>query len=261
MADAGKIEGRITVPTAGWAVALTDQSGGPTTITIPAGTYYHSSAGSEAEDFAATIATLANAAMTQTWTCTVAAGESASGKYTISCTGSTCTVTFTDTEVRDIMGYTGNLSGSTSYASTNQAKGLFLPTRPFHNANGGGSWRGGWETNLQGQENPSGHFHGVMGRKKRVMRLAWNAEPRRKAWVANETTTGESWEQFLIDCIWAGESYFDVAGPVRWYPDAAIDGVYGTYSVPVSEYNPEQFTQDSTFAWRIVINRMIEEPS
>ncbi len=90
MATNGKLEAQITVPTGGWQIACTDDVGGPTTVTMPAGTYYHSSVGNLSEDFADALATAINAAMGATWTVTVAAGEAGTGKYRIGSDDTIC---------------------------------------------------------------------------------------------------------------------------------------------------------------------------
>ena len=262
MASNGKLEARITVPTGGWDVALTDDGAGPTAVTIPAGTYYHSSAGSEAEDFAATFATVANAAMTETWTCTVAAGEAGTGKYTIGCSGSTCTVTFTDADVGTLMGYTGNLSASTSYTSTGQAKALWLPEYPFQALNGGPSWIGWWETDQIATENSNGNSFGLIGRKKRINSVTWPVASRAKCWAVNEATVNESFETFLVNCIWAGESWGRSLGPVRFYGDAADDATHGTYAAHgLANWRPAQIREHWTGAWVISLPRLVQVPS
>ena len=262
MATNGKLEARITVPTGGWDVALTDQDAGPTTVTIPAGTYYHSSAGSEAEGFADTFATLANAAMGQTWVSSVAAGEAGTGKYTLSCGGSTCTVTFTDTEVRDLMGFTGNLTGSTSYTSSAQAEGLWLPEYPYQSLNGGPSWNGWWETDQKSVENAAGYSFSVIGQKKRINSVTWPIASRAKCWVANEGTANESFEQFLLDGIWAGAAWGTSAGPIRFHGDADTDATFATYAaLGLESWRPEQIRDHWTGAWVIVLPRLVEVPT
>lgn len=262
MATNGKLEAQITVPAGGWTMTLTDDLGGPTACTIAAGTYYHSSVGDGANDLPAAIAAAANASMGETWTCTIAAGESGTGKYTIGCSGATCTVTFTDTDERDAMGFTGNLSASTSYTSPDSAEGIWLPERPFNNLNGGGSWVGSWETDKMGGETASGHFYGVMGAKKRISFLDWNGESRAKTWVTAEVTTNESFEQFYLDCICGEASWGTVGGPLRFYPDAATDGTYASYYVPGMEtWAPEQVRPGWVHLWRIKIPRLVEVPT
>lgn len=262
MATNGKLEARITVPVGGWDVALTDQSAGPTTITIPAGTYYHSSADSEAEGFADTFDTLANAAMAQAWNCTIAAGEAGTGLYTITCTGTTCTATFTDADAGTLMGFTGNLTGSTSYTSEGQAKALWLPECPFQALNGGPSWLGWWETDLESSEHPNGNVHSVIGRRKQINSISWPASSRGKCWTVNEDSANESFEQFLLDGIWAGASWGTSAGPVRFYGDADVDGTHATYAaLELGDWRPDQIKAHWTGMWLVTLPRLVLVPT
>lgn len=243
MASPGKIEARITVPTGGWDMALTDASGGPTTCTLPAGEYYHSSVGSLSDDLAAAIAAAANAVMTQTWTCTISAGASGTGKYTIGCDGATCTVTFTDTELRDLLGYTGNLSASTSYTSTNQAQGIWLPGYPFQTP-GGGAFPGKIKSDQQTAMTSSGHTFSVMGRKMRVKQITWPMEARAKVLAVAETTTNASFETFLIDGIYGEAAWGTSAGPIRFYADETDDATYLSYYVHgLEEWDPRELVE------------------
>jgi hypothetical protein len=260
MANNGKLEARITVPTGGWSMALTDALGGPTTCTIAAGTYYHSSDGSLSITLPEQIALAANTVMGETWTCTVAAGESASGKYTLGCSGATCTVTFTDSELRDLLGFTGDLSGSTSYLSPSQAQGLWLASQGYQKKNGGVG--GSWKTDQQSTVTASGHVYSVVGRKYRHTSIIWPMETRAKCWAENETTTNESFEQFLIDGIWAGASWGTSTGPLRFYPDADTDATFGTFSaLGLEEWDPVELVEHFAGGrWQIVLPRLIEVP-
>jgi len=261
MASNGKIEARITVPTGGWDMACTDASGGPTTVTLPAGTYYHSSDGSNANTLGEALTTAANAVMTQTWTISIAAGEEASGKYTITCDGATCTVTFTDTELRDLLGFTIHLTGDTSYIGANQAQGLWIASEGFQKKNGGTG--GSWVTDQQTVNTMSGHVYSVMGRKHRRTRITWPMESRAKTWAENESATNESFETFLLDGIWGGASWGTSAGPIRFHPDADTDATYGTFSVlGLESWDPSELQEHwAGGRWVIELPHLIEVPS
>ena len=104
----GKLEARISIPSGGWAFAITDDVVSSQTVTIPNETFYHSSEDSLANDLAASIAAYINAVASDTWTVTISAGEGGTGKYTISADGATCEITWTDTELRDLLGKRGS---------------------------------------------------------------------------------------------------------------------------------------------------------
>ena len=258
MSTNGKLEAQITVPAGGWAIALTDQDAGPTTITVPAGTYYHSNAGSEARSFPDTIATLANGAMGQDWTCAVAAGESGTGKYTIACAGTTCTVTFTAADAGALMGFTGNLSGSTSYTSAGQAKALWLPGYPFQALNGALGWLGWWEVDQHNAENSRGDTFSIVGQKKQINSVKWAATSRAKCWISDEVTANESFEQFLLDGIFSGASWGTAAGPVRFYGSADDTSTWAEYAVlGMEDWRPDQIVDHWTGYWVIELPRLV----
>lgn len=51
------------------------------------------------------------------------------GLITIDCDGTTTGITWTDTGLRDLLGFTANLSGATSYTGTHQARYVWRPSR------------------------------------------------------------------------------------------------------------------------------------
>jgi len=261
MATNGKLEAQVTIPTGGWTITCTDALGGPTGVVVPAGTYYHSSDGSNSNTLSEAITTAVNTLLGQTWTLTIAAGESANGKYTIGCDGATCTVTWTDTELRDLLGFTGDLSGSTSYESPSQAQALFVASNGFQKKNGqsGGSAR---KSNQQARVNDAGYVFAIQGRDYKTASITWPMETRAKCWTVNESTTNESFETFMVDGIWGQSSWGTVTGPIRFYPDADTDTDYGTFSaMDLGEWDPQELTEHYAGGhWRIELPRLIEVP-
>lgn len=262
MATNGKLEARITVPAGGWDAACTDALGGPTTVTIPAGTYYHSSDGSNANTLPEAFATAANAVMGQTWTATISAGEGGTGKYTLGCDGATCTITWVDTELRDLMGFAIHLTGGTSYVGSKQAEGLWLPSEGWQKKNGqaGGSAR---VSDMQEALNSAGYVYAVQGRSYKTARITWPMESRAKTWTANESTTNESFETFLVDGIWGSAAWGTVTGPIRFYPDADTDATYGTFSaLSMGSWDPSELQEHwAGGRWIIELPNLIEVPS
>ncbi|MCP4549514.1 MAG: hypothetical protein GY835_23915 [bacterium] len=53
------------------------------------------------------------------------------GKVTLNFNGNTTAVVWTDTALRDLLGFTGNLSGATSYVATNEARYCWRPSMPM----------------------------------------------------------------------------------------------------------------------------------
>lgn len=251
----GKLEGRITVPAGGWDVELTDGSG-TEIITVPAGTYYHSGA----LGLAATIETLANVVLAGAWNVSLSSAESGSGRYTISATGAAVAVDWLSADLRDLMGYTGDLSGSTSYLSPSQARALWLPSYGHQITNKGG-WRGSWETDTQVRESSRGDVYAVAGQKKRVVNsLVWPMESAAKTWEVNETLANESFERFYLDNVFGEAAWGTATGPIRYYPDADTSD-FGTYSVVgLANWQATQLRENWTGLWAISIGRMVEVP-
>lgn len=270
MATAGKLEARVSIPTGGWDMTVTETGGGGAsdTITIPAGEYYHSTVGDGSNDLPAEIAAQLNGSVTLngTYTCTVGAGESGTGKYTMTVSGGGVTemdvTAWDDTSLRDLLGYSGSEAAAATYTGDNHAKSLWLPTRGYF-AEVDGEWDGIHESDLQTQTSMSGHHWAVSGRRRRVLAVRWNALAKEKVYVVAETVTGESFEQFWIDAIY-GEAAHTAkpAGPIRLHRDADTDGTYSTFNLE-GQAAPlwPRFNERNWNLYSVSLERMILEPS
>lgn len=131
----GLLEARITVPTGGWDVSA-NAGAGAFTATVPAGSYFVVDLAYELED-------VLNAGAGGTWTFTDGCNPdlaTATGKLTIAC-GATFSITWTDTELRDILGFAGNIvSAATPQTGTSQMLGVWLPGCPKMTPYGDGIW-------------------------------------------------------------------------------------------------------------------------
>src|SRR5688572_13471622 len=111
-----KLESRITVPSGGWEVSVQEftPNAGPVAVTVAGqGNYYLSSSTALLAQIATALD--ANGTLTGDYSCTV---SSTTGRVTLSATGvATFSLTWTDTDHRDALGFTGNLSGAASYES------------------------------------------------------------------------------------------------------------------------------------------------
>lgn len=261
MATYGRLEGRITVPTGGWDLSVTDGTGNAT-VTIPAGNYYLKEG--QADSIIDALETQLNATMTDTFSVSSATGEGGTGKVTITNDSSNNTsITWTDTDARDVLGFEsdGNLSAATSYTSTEQARSLWLPDRPYW-AKVAGAWRGNIETDLKTTESSAGHVFAFGGQKKRVLNIRWQAVAVSKAWIVHETILNESFEKFFLDVIF-GEAAWSArpAGPVRFFRDAGSNDSH-TYSITnFSSLSLEQVVKDYTGLYIVELPRMVEVPS
>lgn len=249
MASNGKLEARITVPTGGWAFAITEVPANNVTITAPAGTYYHSTADSGTRGLLAEIQFYldfytAAAALDGDYTVALGAGENGTGKYTITATGITSfSIAWTDSELQDLLGFTSTPSGALTYTGESQAQGLWLPGYPCQTP-GGTAFPGKIRSDQQIAMTASGHTFSVMGRKMRVKQIVWPMEAQAKVLAVAETTTNASFETFLIDGIYGEAAWGTSAGPIRYYADADTDATHLSYYVHgLEEWDPRELIE------------------
>jgi hypothetical protein len=258
----GKLEGRVTIPTGGVQFAtVTDDDDGPHAATIAAGDYYWSSADSGANDLPAQIEASITAALPgsgRVWVVTVQAAEGEAGTLTIANDGSTCTVTWNDTTFRDMCGYTGNLSGATSYLSPNHVEALWLPdgapVSPYGLDDDGDD-----EPDWTSTESPAGHVKSLVYQRKTVQSIEWGNITHARCRVTGESTTNESFQKFYRDVILAEHTYC-TGTPIRVYPDADTDATYTTYRVSGHVPKPEQIEDGYIGVWRISLPRLVKVP-
>lgn len=256
----GKVEGRVTVPTGGWDVACTDESGGPTTVTLAAGDYYLSGT----SGLVATLETAINAAMTQAWTVAIGAGEDGTGKVTIGVGGDPAfsAISWTDTDLRDLLGFTGNVSSDVSYVGTNHARSLWLPDAPINSPYGANDPLE--ESDYRSVSSPAGHVSVVGSQRRSVQAYSWDMCSGAKTRIAQETTTNESFQKFWRDVILGEASWSSLpGGPLRVYPDADVDATYETYKVDgdlLREFRPQQVEQGWTGLYMVAMPRLVVVP-
>lgn len=252
MGNKGKLEARITVPTGGY-----DATVGGVTKTVPAGTYYMSSPGSGARDFLDEVALQFGASSV-----VGSFSENGTGLVTISFSGATA-IDWIDTELRDLLGFTGNLAAAAAHVSTQSARNIWLPDVEWNALNGSsGYWRGYRESDERSASNPAGYVWVVMGQERVCLDdLAWHGLKQAKVWQANETTVNQSLERFWRDGVWGTAAWGTAGGPIRFYPVASLDTGYGTYKPLDSKFfRPEQIVRDYVGIWRWPMPKLIQVP-
>ena len=262
----GKLEGRVTVPTGGWTGTINEATGGGAQAwTIAAGDYYMSSLDGTANDFIKTWELALETASFNgySYTATVSAGEDDTGLTTVTrASGSgSITIAWTDTEVRDILGFaTGTQSGSGAYSSTEHVRSLWLPDVEYQSPNGPNVSRR--TSDLAMQRSGAGHVYALSGQRAALIDVNWPALSRAKTWAANEGTPKESWEQFWIDVILGEASWSsNPAGPFRWYPDADTDATYFTVQGGPRDLNPQALENQWTGLWQVQLTDLAVVPS
>jgi len=138
-------------------------------------------------------------------------------------------VSWTDTDLRDVLGFTGNVSGATSHTGPGHARGPWLPDCPMA-ARYGPNDPGHIETDAGQTISPGGHVQThVYNRRTRLPSVLWSHVTRPRARIAGETVVGESFEQWWRWCQGGELSYFEPGAEVRVVWDADNSGTYHTY--------------------------------
>jgi len=220
--DLPKFEGRLTVPTGGYVMTVTDSGGTAAVTVLAAGDYYPNSSTAFLAAIAAALT--ANATLAGTYTCTSDDDASSStGRVTITCSGGgNPTIVWTSTALRDALGFTAGLSGAATYTSTNACPYIFLPdvARAYPMAPDGS--RGVPITDGTFTQAPSGQAKVLTYAERYVDALEFQLLSGRKARAQFETYTGESLESWWRLVLSRGL-------PFRYHYDRATDGAYVTY--------------------------------
>jgi hypothetical protein len=248
----GRLEAQITVPTGGWSGTIDDSGGGgAVSWSVPAGIYY-------LVELLVELASRLNiAAPTDTITVTVGNGENGTGRVTISSTG-TIAIVWIAIDLRDLLGYTGNLSGSSSYLATQHARSLWIAGSPYRAPNEVAPWAGWPKADFRTVESAAGQVWAFMGQKKEIASLAWDAVPRSRASKANEVLVNESFQRFVEDGVWGVAPWGTPAGPVRFFPDAGVASYAEYYVTDLNEFVPEQFADGwAGGPWKVQLPRLV----
>lgn len=216
----GRLDAQITVPVGGWSisVAITGAPGSPFVVTIPAGTYWSGS-------------TLLSELQTQLdaasgadgpWSVTVnLSDEVGTGLINIKNDTHTFTITWTSTDLRDVLGFTATLTpAALSFSGTRHLRGVWLPDCVIDSEYGAeaGYTETDRSTLLSNGGDISVTAYGV--ERVRMGTTRWSMVTRPKARVSGETTVGASYEAWLLDTHSGRRSYFGTSPQVRVYHDS-----------------------------------------
>lgn len=258
MAKGGRIEAAI-VFAANVTFQWTDSAGGPLTVTVTAGTYYIT-------DLCATIQTaIRNLAGTvgDGATVSVSNGESGTGKVTI--TGSTFSITWTSTDLRDVLGFAGNITSQTSVTGDKHAKGMWIPSVPKwtkHGDDEGDDNSAVYVSDLRQTVSPQGHVKTLVNTRYSEYRgIRWEGVPQARARRMHESVTGESFERFWLDCILGDQTYFQVGSALRLYWDAGASDYIAVRLVGMPEFDPGLLVESWPGRYVIELPRLIVIPA
>jgi hypothetical protein len=225
MPYAGRVEALIVVQTGGAAVSATNSVGGPSSCTPAAGSYYLTAAGG-VSGLLATLQTALNAGRPSGWT----VGMSTNGVVTINCSSGPYAVTFTSTPLRDLLGFAGNISSTSSPSvASKQARGVWYSDCPLRLA--GDPRMAPKQTDMVTLTVPPGNAVGLVSNVMRRHRgLVWSAVPAARFREASAALVNASWETFVDDTqIGQGHAWFTPSSKVQvYYLEGSTDTLVGT---------------------------------
>lgn len=196
----GRIEALMSMPT-GISVSATSNAGGPTTVNLTAGNYYWTAAGG-VSSLLTHFASVLNAQRPitgGTWQVTMSTGANGTGQVTISSSNaSNISITWTSTVLRDVLGFTANISAVTTATGAKQAKALWRPECPLQLK--GAIKRAPIVSDKRVSISPRGDVTAFVGNTLRRQRdLVYTHVPLARVWEAEAVLGNASFEQFVID--------------------------------------------------------------
>ena len=233
-----KLEGAIRF-TAAQTVSVVEAAGPSATVTVAAAstTYYWTSN-------IALLSEIVNAlnddaTLGGTYTLTLDDdSDAATGKAVITATGvgATVAVTWNTTALRDALGWTGNLSGATSYTAPQHARYLWLPncgrSSPLApNPTAQTRDMGVEESDYTITVAPTGASKRLGYNRRLVENLSWSWLKAPKVWIEHEAVTNESLQRFYRDAIAVGRAF-------RYHPDRSVDSLAFEWGARSGEFKP-----------------------
>lgn len=224
MASFGKFESLIPITTAQrMSVTETTPNTGATNADVAAADYYLTSTTS-----LLTAVKTALDAVSGNSTYTVSlddTNDSSTGKVTISAAGvASFAIDWTAaTSLRDILGFTGNLTGAATYTGDNQALYLHLPGCGRSNAPNPLADNGTpiSEATIVFAPGSDVSYAMAFGTSRTIGSMEFQHLLGSNTWTSLEVVTNESLQTFWTYSIRKGY-------PVRWYADRNVDGTYIT---------------------------------
>jgi hypothetical protein len=221
----GRLEALIT-NSVNWTGSVND-GGGADTFTVTAGSRYPT-------DFLAALETALEAATGSGWTVTWSDGEAGTGIVTIAINSGSASVTWTSTDMRDLLGYTGNLSSAASHVGARGMQGAYFPGCPLasESEDFDPDTQGNLVTDATHYRGPTGAVTRWVGNSYRCFkRVIWSHVTRDRA-IDGASATQVSWQQFVRQSQYGGLGYFPITSAgvppkVKVYFNADTDTVVG----------------------------------
>lgn len=248
----GRLEATVTVPTGGWDVSA-NAAAGAFTATVPAGDWF-------VEDLAFELEDQLNAGAGGLWTVSISDDDlTGTGKVTIG-NSSIWSLTWTDTDLRDALGFTGNyaaIGAGVTQTAPNAPIGVWIPSCPKWTPYGDGNFERG--SDLRQSVTPLGGVSTLVGNVfDRLENVRWDMVSNARAVGLN--TVG-SWQHFWSAIMTGRYSYITPGKPVRLHWSADGSGGVGPNVVnviapPTSAV--EAVTNGWTGLYRVTIPMLIK---
>lgn len=255
MSTHGALHARLRMSSATtWTISASYGGGGYSSVTVasPSTDYY-------LVDILSTLQTALNASFGTGWTVSGSFGESGTGLVSISKTGTTWGIQFTSTAFRDLIGFTGNITGTAGQVQTGTyiADTIWLPGTP-KNAQYKDAKPVHYQTDKRTLMSPTGIVTTLYGNKfAEIPRVSWSTVMEARA---RGITERGSFERWWYQSQLGEEIFFDPGSTVKYYPDAASATNY-VVRIPDLESSNMLPTVDNWSGLYVVdIPRMIVQP-
>ena len=248
MSKFGRLEAKVYFAAA-HTVSATNSVGGPTTVTIAAGSYYPT-------DLLTEFATQLNASRPSGWTVTKDFTDGGTGLVTIHCTNVNWSITWTSTTLRDLLGFTGNISAvSVAQTATNAMKGVWLPDCPVNCEDD--LTVGAYQSDLRQSISPTGAVLSLAGNSYRRLRnVGWSHVAKARARATAATTM--AFENWFYDTQIGGNGSFLPGSRIAFYTDATTPTLLGYYQIAdLSTTDMDQAIQGWAGRWSIKLPTLI----
>lgn len=216
----GRVEAVINVP-AGVVATVTNNGGGPTSVPITAGTYFMSTLMVQlVTDF-----TAGRAPGVGTWSFALSTGPSGTGQVTIAMSSGNFAITWTNTLLRDLLGFTGDVASTTTSTGAAQARGLWIPDCPL-TANSDPK-RAPMASDMRSVSSPRGDVYSLVGNVYLLHTgLTWAMVAINRVWTAEASLANQAYETFFKDVmlgvgLGAG-AWFSVGSGLKIYDQRGI---------------------------------------
>lgn len=194
---------------AGETILVTNNGGGPTVVTLTAGTYSPITLAAMLQ----TVLTAQRAPSAGAWSVSVSL---VTGQVTIAMSAGTFSITWTSTNLRSILGFVANIVAAASSTSPGQAKGMWFPDSVL--VSDVDLRRAIQNTHRRVTVAPTGRTSSARGPGRyEHSGLRWDLVASNRVWTAEESTVlvNAAYETFLKDALLnQGHAWFPYDGRV-----------------------------------------------